>query len=144
MLRRAFIATVGATLFSRATAHIGGHGVPGVALGGFDPVAYHDGIVAAGQASLQTTVGDQVYRFANRANRTRFLMAPERYRPAYQGFCAYGIRMGQKLKVDPLAFEIIDGRLFLFLDEGTRNVWRADQADNISIADGIWHRLRDE
>jgi hypothetical protein len=49
--------------------------------------------------------------------------------------------MGRKLPIDPTAFDIVDGRLYLFLDRATRHTWHQDETGNIQIADKIWPEL---
>jgi YHS domain-containing protein len=114
----------------------------GVAVKGYDVVAY---VVAAapaqGSAQFEHRIGGTVYRFASAANLAAFEADPGRYLPGYGGFCAYGVRMGRKLPIDPTAFEIVDGRLYLFLDRATKLTWHQDQAGNIQIADKIWPEL---
>lgn len=115
-----------------------------VTIGGRDPVSYFAGgpVPFEGSREFEAEHGGRVYRFASQANRARFLAEPDRFAPAYGAFCAYGVRMGQLLEVDPEAFRVVGGRLFLFHDLGTRLVWMMDEPRNIEMADGIWPTLR--
>ncbi|MBT5434761.1 MAG: hypothetical protein P8Q36_17585 [Alphaproteobacteria bacterium] len=47
-----------------------------------------------------------------------------------------------KFDIDPQAWEIVDGQLYLQLDPGTRYVWRQDMLENIMIADQVWLDIR--
>ena len=115
----------------------------GVAMHGYDPVAYHrDNRPAKGSASHAATHDDVVYWFETAENREAFLQSPDTYAPAYGGWCAYGVRVGRKFDTDPDAFRIINGRLYLYLDQGTQKVWEDDIARNIAIADRIWPSIR--
>ena len=67
---------------------------------------------------------------------------PEKYAPAYGGWCSYGVRVGKKLNIDPNAWKIIDGRLYMQLDLGTQKVWYKDWMKNIEIADRLWPSIQ--
>jgi len=116
-----------------------------VMLKGYDPVAYFPPISmpTPGAADLTAEHDGVIYRFADPENRDRFLAAPERYVPAYGGYCAYGVSVGQKLDIDPAAFRVIERRLYVYLDLGTRLVWAMDEPENLETADKIWPRLRE-
>jgi YHS domain-containing protein len=114
----------------------------GVALGGYDPVGYYrTGAATPGDDAYELRYDGSVYHFASVENLTSFEADPARYLPRYGGFCAYGVRMGRKLPIDPTAFDIVDGRLYLFLDRATRHTWHQDETGNIQIADKIWPEL---
>lgn len=114
-----------------------------VILKGHDPVAYFtDGTAVRGTARHQTSHGGAVYHFASAENLSLFLESPEKYAPAYGGYCAYGVRMGMKFDIDPKAFEIVGGKLYVQLDPGTRSVWLEDRDGNINIANSEWPRIR--
>lgn len=116
----------------------------GVALSGYDVVAYSTaGTATPGKTIYRANHDGAVYRFASRENLLAFEADAPRYLPAYGGYCAYGIRMGRKLPIDPTAFETVDGQLYVFLDRATRLTWEEDQAANIQIADKIWPDLAD-
>jgi len=111
----------------------------GVAIHGFDPVAYHKaGKPTKGLAQYSAEYEGVRYLFASSGNRSAFTAAPAKYAPAYGGWCSYGVRVGKKFDVDPAAWQVVDGRLFLQLDPGTQKVWLKDTDRNIAIADRIW------
>ena len=113
-----------------------------LAVNGFDPVAYFtDGAPVPGNSALSHEIGSVVYRFASEENRRRFKADPQRFLPAFGGFCAYGVRAGRKLPADPTAWRIVDGRLFLLLNLGTKTIWELDLEENITIADMVWPKI---
>ena len=113
-----------------------------LAVNGYDPVAYFtDGVPVPGRPALEHEVGGAVYRFASEENRRRFMSDPQRFTPAYGGFCAYGVRAGRKLPADPMAWRIVDGRLFLLLNPGTKTIWELNLGENIVSADAIWPKI---
>jgi hypothetical protein len=66
---------------------------------------------------------------------------PARYLPAYGGCCAYGVSNGYKVKTDPEAFRIVDGRLYLNYSRGVQKKWLADVPGFIRKADANWPNL---
>lgn len=102
----------------------------GVAIGGYDPVSYRqpDGPVA-GNADYSADHDGVTYRFANEANLETFLGDPERYVPAYSGFCAVTLALGRVTCPDYTNFQIEDDRLLLFEVTGFTNgrtLWNTD------------------
>ena len=125
-------------------------GKAGLALDGWDPVSYFP--KSDGSAGRPTKGKEQhvavhrgaVYRFASAANRAAFLADPARYEPAYGGWCAYGMSQGDRVDVDPEAFRIDDGKLFVFYRKrktDTRDEWRKDPVGLRAKADANWEKL---
>ena len=78
------------------------------------------------------------YRFASAANRDAFLAEPARYLPQYCGWCAYGMARGYKAVVDPAAFTVACGKLYLNYNAGIAAKWQRNRAHEISRADAHW------
>lgn len=117
----------------------------GNAIEGFDPVAYHTaGKPVEGSSDFEHEWMGATWRFANAENRDLFAADPETYAPAYGGYCAYGVALGHKPNIDPEAWEIIDGQLYLNLDKNIQARWRQDIAGYIEKADANWPNIRDE
>jgi len=151
--RRSFVRLAGAGLVVAAFA-IGGAeadtsrpvntlGSPdGVAIRGYDPVAYfRGGGPRPGKPEFSVSHGGATWRFASAEHKALFEADPERYLPAYGGFCAYGTSRGYLVKIEPEAWSIIDGRLYLNYDLGVRETWLGDTRKFIARADGNWPRL---
>src|SRR5277367_3420496 len=86
----------------------------GVALRGYDPVAYFDGGKPThGVAEIFTSYGGARYLFSSEAHRTAFLQDPKKYIPQFGGFCAVGTAEGEKVDVDPQTGKVINGKLYL-------------------------------
>jgi YHS domain-containing protein len=81
------------------------------------------------------------WRFASAANRDRFAAAPERYAPAYGGFCAWAVSEGYTAPIDPDAWRIVDGRLFLNYDRAVQRQWERDIPGRIARGDANWPRI---
>lgn len=115
-----------------------------LALSGYDAVAYQtENVAREGSPEFTATHEGATYRFASAANRDAFTTDPDRYLPAYGGYCAYGVSQGHKVKVDPEAFRVVDGRLYLNYDKGVQRRWLTDIPGHIARADRNWNDLRD-
>jgi hypothetical protein len=117
----------------------------GVALGGFDPVAYFPeggGKPAKGFVKRDYKYAGVTYRFASDANRERFVANPEKYVPAYNGWCAWAMaELNAKVDVEPTAYEIYQGKLYVFYDHpdlNTHEMWLKDPRGMVARADANW------
>ena len=116
----------------------------GLALGGYDPVAYRSGEALPGTLDWTLVYAGVTYRFASEENRAAFAAAPESYESAYGGWCAWAMAQGEKVRVDPRAFAVEDGRLYLFYDASKRDAWAAERAGFVERADAAWRRVNAE
>jgi YHS domain-containing protein len=108
-------------------------------LNGFDPVAYHvSSKHIRGATTIKTEHDGVTYRFENEANKATFLKEPNRYVPQYGGFCANGIVYGIPWGGDGDAWKIIDGKLFIFGGQASKNYFLLDEAANLKLADQYW------
>jgi len=115
----------------------------GLALYGYDVVAYHtEGAPTLGSAAHTATWQGATWRFASAEHRDRFVKDPARYAPQYGGFCAYGVAGDYKVKVDPEAWRVVDGKLYLNYDRRVQQRWSRDIAGYIAKADANWPALR--
>ena len=118
----------------------------GVAIQGYDPVAYFTQNKAVkGQAANTVVYKNVTYRFATPANAEAFKASPDKYEPAYGGWCAYAMgSTGEKVEVDPETFKIKDGKLFLFYHtfiNNTLNKWNKDEVNLHRKADQSWTKF---
>jgi YHS domain-containing protein len=114
----------------------------GVAIRGTDPVAYHTtGRPTPGRPEFTHAWRGATWRFASAANRDLFAADPERYAPAYGGFCAWAVAQGYTAPIDPAAWRIVDGRLYLNYDRSIQRRWERDIPGFIRSANGHWPRL---
>jgi len=68
-----------------------------------------------GKPEFASTYNDMTYHFVSADAKRMFDKDPEKYVPAYGGWCAFGMAVEDKFPVDPTNFKIVDGRLMLFL-----------------------------
>jgi len=117
----------------------------GLALRGVDPVSYFtDSGPRPGSFKITAVHKGAIYRFASEENKTAFSANPDRYLPQYGGFCAMGVKMGQKLDGDPAVFTIVGGKLYLNVAPPVAEMWRPKAATNIKDADENWTRIMDK
>lgn len=116
----------------------------GVILNGYDAVAYFtEGEPVEGESGLAAEHDGATYYFSTAANRDMFLANPERFEPAYGGYCAYGASLGKKFAVDGKAFDIVDDRLYVNKNLKVYETWVKDVPGNIAKADRQWTTIRD-
>lgn len=115
----------------------------GLAIYGYDPVAYFtEGKPVEGRAEFTARHDGATWRFASAAHRDRFVADPGAYVPQYGGFCAFGVAGNYKVKVDPAAWRIVDGKLCLNYDTRVQRRWVADIPGYIAKAGANWPGLR--
>lgn len=132
---------LGTRLFGAAAA-AGVNAEGGVAVRGTDVVAYFtQGRPVAGRAEFAHAWRGATWRFASAANRDLFAADPERYAPAYGGFCAFAVSEGYTAPIDPAAWKIVEGRLFLNYDRSVQRRWERDIPGRIARGDANWPRL---
>lgn len=115
----------------------------GVMLSGHDVVAYQTQQKAVQGTAEFTAVHDgAIYRFASSTNRDAFRRYPAKYAPAYGGYCAMGVAVGKKLGVDPNAFTISGGQLFLNVNKDVQAMFSKDVAGNNTKAGQNWAKVQ--
>ena len=116
-----------------------------VMLLGYDPVAYFtQGTPTRGSPEHKVSLPDRTYYFASAQSKALFSASPARYEPQYGGFCASGAAFNIKLGSDPGAWQILDGRLFIFGDVLGQTAWQVDPKWNVDHADRLWPAIKDK
>jgi YHS domain-containing protein len=115
----------------------------GVAIQGYDPVAYFTQNKAVKGNRQYSAFADGVtYNFSNAANKELFIKDYKKYEPQYGGWCAYAMgATNEKVEIDPETFKIADGKLFLFYHSwvnNTLNKWNKDEMNLKAKADKNW------
>jgi YHS domain-containing protein len=118
----------------------------GLALNGYDPVAYFNQNKAMeGNKSIKATVEGLTYYFSTTSNKDLFLKDFRKYEPQYGGWCAYAMgSSGEKVEIDPETFKIINGKLYLFYHSWVNNTltkWNEDEKNLKNKADSNWQKL---
>jgi len=115
-----------------------------LALEGYDPVSYFSGEPKEGTEDFSYRYKGIIYYFTSAANLNKFKTSPEKYEPLYGGWCAYAMgETGEKVKVDPETYKIIDGKLFLFYNfwgNNTLEDWNENEQKLKTAADRNWKK----
>jgi hypothetical protein len=114
----------------------------GLAIDGFDPVAYFvDGQPARGLPDFEAGLLGAVWRFRNEGNEASFLAHPEVYGPQFGGYDPIDVARGVILPGNPLFWVISGQRLYLFALQANRDAFAADPERFLSQADKRWPAL---
>lgn len=106
------------------------------AIKGYDPVAYFVSNQATkGLQSISHVWNGATWHFASESNKQLFKANPEKYTPQYGGYCAYGWAKGYAVKIEPDAWAIEGGKLYLNYSKGVQKEWDKDRAGYIKKAD---------
>ncbi|MCC5985022.1 MAG: YHS domain protein [Rhodobacteraceae bacterium] len=114
----------------------------GLALRGYDPVAYFtEGAPRRGLETYSTHWQGAEWRFATAAHRAAFVADPAAHAPQYGGYCAWAVAEGYLAPVDPEAWAIVEGRLYLNFNTRIQRRWARDIPGFIARADANWPGL---
>jgi YHS domain-containing protein len=115
----------------------------GVALHGHDAVAYFtEGKAVPGQPAFEYTWGGAKWRFATAANRDTFAKAPESYAPQFGGYCAWAVSRNYTADIDPKAFAVVNGKLYVNYSSLVQARWRVSRDANIAEGEKNWPGLK--
>lgn len=118
----------------------------GVAIGGYDPVAYFtEGKAVKGAAEHSLDWQGARWHFAAAANRDAFEASPEKYAPQYGGWCAFGVSEGYGADIDPVdAWTVHQGKLYLNFDVATKERWREDLEERLAASESKWPSVKED
>ena len=115
------------------------------AIRGYDPVAYFtESAPVRGSNEFTTRWQGATYKFSSAENLKLFEQQPEAYAPQYGGYCAYAVSYGSTASIDPEAWSIVDGKLYLNYSKRIQKRWSKDIAGHIKSADRNWPSVLDE
>jgi len=117
-----------------------------IALQGYSPVSYLDlGLAQKGVKAYKSTYDGLAYYFTSEEQKKSFEADPKKYLPQYGGYCAFGIAVGAKFRVDPNKFIVKDDKYYLFLytlEVDAQQLWLADNHKELTQkADANWTKL---
>lgn len=111
----------------------------GLALGGYDPVAYFaEQKAVLGRAELELADARGVFRFRNEGNREAYAANPEVYAPRFAGYDPLALARGIALEGNPLEWEIVGDRLYLFYSPQAHAAFKEKPAEAIAAAEAQW------
>jgi hypothetical protein len=141
---KAFLLVGAAIAFLPLTAHSRSKAAINVdsrdlAVKGFDVVAYAtSGAAVPGRPEFEHRWNDVIWRFASATHRDQFERDPARYAPQFGGYCAWAVSRGYTADIDPEAWKIVDGKLYLNYSKRVQKMWEEDVAGNIAKAVANW------
>ena len=122
-----------------------------IAIGGYDVVAYHNQNKAmVGDENISSLHEGVHYRFSSKANQKHFEADPEKYLPAYGGWCTFFMGIDQeatafaptRMQSDPTNFKVIEGQLYLFRKTARQNFLESFESGDtkaiLARADAFW------
>ena len=111
----------------------------GLAVGGYDPVAYFSsGKPMPGSAHYQLRYKGAVWRFSSSESLKAFLDRPEAYAPQFGGYCAWAVSQHYLAPGDPTQWKVVGGKLYLNANARAKQLWEADQAAAIVRGHANW------
>ena len=114
----------------------------GNAVKGYDVVAYFtQGKPVEGSGDHEFEWRGATWRFASAQHRDLFAKDPAKYAPQYGGFCAFGVSRGYAVGIDPEAWKIVNGKLYLNYDRDVQAEWVKDIPGFIAKADANWPKI---
>ncbi|WP_375323708.1 YHS domain-containing (seleno)protein [Flagellimonas sp. GZD32] len=119
----------------------------GFAANGYDVVAYFEGEAKEGDKEFIAIYDGINYKFSSKDNLEKFKMNSETYLPQFGGYCAYAVAVsGKKVNINPETFEIRDGKLYLFYNQGKNNTlqfWLNESPNKLKDqADKNWEKIK--
>jgi len=110
-----------------------------VAVSGYDTVAYFTEHKAVkGDSDFSAEYQDATWHFSSQQNLELFQANPAQYAPQFGGYCAWAVSRGYTAESDPLAWKIIDTKLYLNFDFEVQAMWLKEAKQRIIKANKNW------
>jgi hypothetical protein len=117
----------------------------GLAIEGFDPVAYFVDVRAViGLPEFEASQAGAVWRFRNEGNRASFVAHPDIYGPQFGGYDPVDLARGVTYAGNPRFWLIAGERLYLFGREENRDAFGADPERFQKEASSRWPALEQQ
>ena len=116
----------------------------GVAILGTDPVAYFtDGAAVPGDPAISADWRGARWLFATEDHRAMFVADPAAFAPQFGGYCSWAVAQGYTASIDPEAWKIVGGKLYLNYSKKVQGKWERDIPGNIVRANTNWPGLQE-
>jgi len=114
----------------------------GVAIKGYDPVAYFtQSQPVKGDARFAQSWMGATWWFSSAENQDAFAKSPEQYAPQFGGYCSWAVSRNYTATIDPAAWRIIDGKLYLNYSKDVQKMWEKYVSKRIEDANKNWPSL---
>lgn len=111
----------------------------GIAINGYDPVAYFTQQKAVeGNAKHALKWKGATWHFSSAQNKAMFEATPTKFAPQFGGYCAYAVSYGSTATTEPTAWSIVKNKLYLNYSVGVKRRWDTDQKGYIKKANKNW------
>lgn len=145
MMIKQYLMTIFAALTFSMSAVAGDYSHSTPAVQGYDVVSYQTAKrPVRGNGHFVAVHKGATYQFSSKSNLAKFEKNPEKYVPAYGGYCAFGVSVSKKFVGDPEVWRVVDGKLYLNLDAGIQSEWLKDVPGRIQTADAKWKKIENK
>lgn len=111
----------------------------GIAINGFDAVAfYNDSKAVKGNDAFSYSWKNANWLFSSQQNLDSFKLMPEKYEPAYGGYCAYGASRGYKAPTEADTWAIVENKLYFNYNQKVKQIWEQKRQAYIDSANAKW------
>jgi YHS domain-containing protein len=111
----------------------------GVILKGYDAVAYvKQSKAVKGDPKHASSYEGATYYFASQEDKSEFDKDPAKYAPQYGGFCANSMSKRRIADIDPTAFFVYKGKLYVCTSHKGIEEFKAKPDEHIQAADKNW------
>jgi YHS domain-containing protein len=108
-------------------------------LKGADVTAYFtQGAYVQGNPQFRSNYEGVDFRFASAESKALFDKEPGKYLPEYGGYCANGIVYGIPWGGDADTWKMVNGKLYIFGGQGSKDAFLVDEKTNLALADRYW------
>lgn len=115
----------------------------GLAINGFDPVAYFtEAAPRPGRGDVEYRLDGVTWRFRNEGNRAAFADDPRVYAPQFGGYDPVAIARGTSVPGHPLFWLVTGQRLYLFYSKQAREEFVAHPQNVIAQAERRWPEVQ--
>ncbi len=110
-----------------------------VILKGADVVAYFtQGKYVQGTPQIKSDYEGVTFRFSTAAHKALFDKEPKKYLPEFGGYCANGVAYGIPWGGDADTFSMINGKLYIFGGQASKDGFEVDPVRNMALAEKYW------
>lgn len=109
------------------------------AINGYDAVAYFtENKALKGISEYSYQWKNAEWYFSSEENKKKFSENPEKYAPQFGGYCTFAVSKDFTANTDPNSFEILDGKLYLFSEDGIKADWNESLKENLQKSKANW------
>jgi len=113
-----------------------------IMLDGYDILTYYtNSYPLKGAPEYQVEFQGVKWHFTSKTNMNKFQRNPGMYVPEFGGYCVWAIAHGRLTGGLPNIWKIVDGRLYLFCSESSKEKWMKQRELIIRFAQENWPEI---